>query len=171
MTLHEGYPGSAGDDAAATAWTGLWVVASRLQPGPHFTDPGVESVSGVGFGSHWFYCHARVGPSAPVNHLVPCSRVGLVGLANLMLACLGCNGDKGLTLPAPALVEAAAGAQAHRARATGRRAVLADAVQPDGPPLLAAATGASRQAAPSRSAGTKAAAVDFVGPDDSQLVS
>jgi hypothetical protein len=59
------------------------------------------------FGASCFYCQAPVARSAPVDHVLPWSRAGLDGLANLVLACARCNGDKSETLPALPLVSAA----------------------------------------------------------------
>lgn len=124
----------------------------------------------VGFGSYCFYCHARVGPSAPVDHVLPWSRVGLDGLANLVLACPGCNGDKGSTLPAPALVEAAAGSD---------RIVLEQLAEGLSWPtqydrMVRAARGLYRGQPPGSPVWIRrnqAAAVDFVIPDDWLLIS
>jgi hypothetical protein len=52
-----------------------------------------------------FYCGTSVGPSAPVDHVLPWSRVGIDGLANLVVACFRCNGNKSQSRPAPWLVE------------------------------------------------------------------
>jgi 5-methylcytosine-specific restriction endonuclease McrA len=57
------------------------------------------------YGAECFYCRTSVGPSAPVDHVVPWSRVGIDGLANLVVACGKCNGNKGQSLPAPRIVE------------------------------------------------------------------
>ena len=57
------------------------------------------------FGAECFYCAASVGASAPVDHVLPWSRVGIDGLANLVVACRRCNGNKSQSLPAPWLVE------------------------------------------------------------------
>lgn len=51
------------------------------------------------FGTRCFYCGAAVGKSAPVDHVLPWSRVGIDGLANLVVACATCNTDKSQTLP------------------------------------------------------------------------
>lgn len=59
------------------------------------------------FGARCFYCNAAVGRSAPVDHVLPWSRVGLDGLSNLVLSCSRCNGDKSETLPVMPLVSAA----------------------------------------------------------------
>ncbi|MBS1690636.1 MAG: HNH endonuclease [Actinobacteria bacterium] len=52
------------------------------------------------FGAHCFYCGAHLGSDNPVDHVLPWSLVGIDGLANLVLACMRCNGDKGAALPA-----------------------------------------------------------------------
>jgi hypothetical protein len=59
------------------------------------------------FGPRCFYCDRRLGPSSPVDHVLPWSRVGIDGLANLVLACPSCNGDKLHALPALPLVDRA----------------------------------------------------------------
>ena len=59
------------------------------------------------FGSRCFYCGRKVGSSAPVDHVLPWSRVGLDGLTNLVLACAACNSDKSHSLPAVELVSQA----------------------------------------------------------------
>lgn len=58
------------------------------------------------FGATCFYCQAPVSMSAPVDHVLPWSRVGLDGLSNLVLSCGRCNGDKSETLPVMPLVVA-----------------------------------------------------------------
>ena len=45
------------------------------------------------FGSHCFYCGTHL-PNNPIDHVLPWSLVGIDGLANLVLACVRCNGDK-----------------------------------------------------------------------------
>lgn len=100
------------------------------------------------FGASCFYCQAPVGRSAPVDHVLPWSRVGLDGLANLVLACARCNSDKSETLPVLPLVAAAVhrdavvmeGLAHEISWPTQRARVLAVAdglyrVQPDGTPL------------------------------------
>lgn len=57
------------------------------------------------FGPHCFYCRAHLSADNPVDHVLPWSLVGLDGLANLVLACARCNGDKGAALPAVAIVD------------------------------------------------------------------
>lgn len=59
------------------------------------------------FGPFCFYCDARIGRSAPVDHVLPWSRVGIDGLANLVPACRRCNADKAHALPAVSLVDRA----------------------------------------------------------------
>jgi hypothetical protein len=44
-------------------------------------------------------------PDNPIDHVLPWSLVGIDGLANLVLACRRCNGDKSNALPAMALVD------------------------------------------------------------------
>jgi hypothetical protein len=56
------------------------------------------------FGASCFYCHAPIGRTGQVDHVLPWSRVGIDGLANLVLACARCNSDKKDALPATALV-------------------------------------------------------------------
>ena len=65
-----------------------------------------EGLKGA-FGPRCFYCAARLPADNPVDHVLPWSRVGLDGLANLVLACAGCNGSKLHALPALELVDAA----------------------------------------------------------------
>ena len=57
------------------------------------------------FGDTCFYCGAAVGKSAPVDHVLPWSRVGIDGLANLVVACVACNTNKSQSLPATGIVE------------------------------------------------------------------
>ncbi len=57
------------------------------------------------FGPHCFYCGVHLPVNNPVDHVLPWSLVGLNGLANLVLACARCNGDKGGALPAVTIVE------------------------------------------------------------------
>lgn len=57
------------------------------------------------FGPHCFYCQAHLSADNPVDHVLPWSMVGLDGLANLVLACARCNGDKSSALPAVAIVD------------------------------------------------------------------
>lgn len=54
------------------------------------------------FGPRCFYCDAPT--SQHVDHVLPWSRVGLDGLANLVLACAACNLNKSQLLPEPAIV-------------------------------------------------------------------
>lgn len=56
------------------------------------------------FGARCFYCGASLLSSSPVDHVLPWSRVGLDGLANLVAACTRCNGNKSNALPEPTLV-------------------------------------------------------------------
>lgn len=57
------------------------------------------------FGPHCFYCNSHLLPGDPVDHVLPWSLVGIDGLANLMLACRRCNGDKSNALPAVSIVD------------------------------------------------------------------
>lgn len=57
------------------------------------------------FGPHCFYCGAHLPPYNPVDHVLPWSLVGIDGLANLVLACARCNGDKSGALPAVPIVD------------------------------------------------------------------
>jgi 5-methylcytosine-specific restriction endonuclease McrA len=59
------------------------------------------------FGARCFYCNAALSPDNPVDHVLPWSRVGIDGLANLVLSCQRCNGDKSHALPALELVDKA----------------------------------------------------------------
>lgn len=61
------------------------------------------------FGATCFYCSQRVKDNAHVDHVLPWSRVGLDGLANLVLACPSCNSSKSQLLPARAHVQRALG--------------------------------------------------------------
>ena len=56
------------------------------------------------FGAKCFYCDAGLRSSSPLDHVLPWSRVGIDGLANLVPACERCNADKSNTLPAVATV-------------------------------------------------------------------
>jgi 5-methylcytosine-specific restriction endonuclease McrA len=64
----------------------------------------VRSVLQEAFGPHCFYCGTPVSAAAEVDHVLPWSRVALDGLANLVLACRPCNGDKRQALPSVVLV-------------------------------------------------------------------
>ncbi len=67
----------------------------------------VRDVLADAFGPVCFYCQAAVKAASPVDHVLPWSRVGIDGLANLVLACVRCNQDKTNALPAVSLVSAA----------------------------------------------------------------
>ncbi|WP_068430468.1 HNH endonuclease [Rhodococcoides kyotonense] len=51
------------------------------------------------FGPTCFYCFTRVTTDAHVDHVLPWSRVGIDGLANLVIACPACNSSKSQLLP------------------------------------------------------------------------
>ena len=57
------------------------------------------------FGPHCFYCGIHLPAGNPVDHVLPWSLVGIDGLANLVLACAKCNGDKSGALPAIEIVD------------------------------------------------------------------
>ncbi len=57
------------------------------------------------FGPHCFYCGGHLPAGNPVDHVLPWSLVGIDGLANLVLACIKCNGDKSGALPAIEIVD------------------------------------------------------------------
>ena len=57
------------------------------------------------YGPHCFYCGTHLPVNNPVDHVLPWSLVGIDGLANLVLACVRCNGDKSGALPAVAIVD------------------------------------------------------------------
>lgn len=57
------------------------------------------------FGPHCFYCSRHLPADNPVDHVLPWSLVGIDGLANLVLACAPCNGDKSGALPAVSIVD------------------------------------------------------------------
>lgn len=57
------------------------------------------------FGPHCFYCGTHLPPNNPIDHVLPWSLVGIDGLANLVLACARCNGDKSGALPAISIVD------------------------------------------------------------------
>lgn len=57
------------------------------------------------FGPHCFYCQTHLPANNPIDHVLPWSLVGIDGLANLVLACARCNGDKSGSLPAVAIVD------------------------------------------------------------------
>jgi hypothetical protein len=52
------------------------------------------------FGPTCFYCGTSLPADNPVDHVLPWSRLGLDGLANLVLACNRCNNSKLHSLPA-----------------------------------------------------------------------
>ena len=51
------------------------------------------------FGAQCFYCGSGLRADSPVDHVLPWSRVGLDGLANLVTACSRCNSAKSGALP------------------------------------------------------------------------
>jgi hypothetical protein len=57
------------------------------------------------YGPHCFYCGTHLPLNNPVDHVLPWSLVGIDGLANLVLACARCNGDKSGALPAVSIVD------------------------------------------------------------------
>jgi hypothetical protein len=57
------------------------------------------------FGPHCFYCGATLPPGNPIDHVLPWSLVGIDGLANLVLACVRCNGDKSGAMPCVAILD------------------------------------------------------------------
>lgn len=57
------------------------------------------------FGPHCFYCGRHLPANNPIDHVLPWSLVGIDGLANLVLACARCNGDKGGALPSVDIVD------------------------------------------------------------------
>ncbi len=57
------------------------------------------------YGPHCFYCGTHLPVNNPVDHVLPWSLVGIDGLANLVLACARCNGDKSGALPAVAIID------------------------------------------------------------------
>jgi HNH endonuclease len=57
------------------------------------------------FGAHCFYCGTHLRPDNPIDHVLPWSVVGIDGLANLVLSCARCNGDKRNSLPAVDIVD------------------------------------------------------------------
>ena len=57
------------------------------------------------FGPHCFYCGTHLPANNPIDHVLPWSLVGIDGLANLVLACARCNGDKSVALPAVSIID------------------------------------------------------------------
>ncbi|GAT16247.1 HNH nuclease [Mycolicibacterium thermoresistibile] len=57
------------------------------------------------FGPHCFYCGTHLPANNPIDHVLPWSLVGIDGLANLVLACARCNGDKSGALPAVSIMD------------------------------------------------------------------
>lgn len=57
------------------------------------------------YGPHCFYCGTHLPADNPVDHVLPWSLVGIDGLANLVLACASCNGDKSHALPAVQIID------------------------------------------------------------------
>lgn len=82
-----------------------------LDDGPDIADHlfGTERVSLIRpagiladqFGNDCFYCNARLRARRHVDHVLPWSRTGIDGLANLVLSCQPCNTSKSDVLPAP----------------------------------------------------------------------
>ncbi len=56
------------------------------------------------YGPHCFYCDTHLPANNSVDHVLPWSLVGIDGLANLVLACARCNGDKSRALPAVSII-------------------------------------------------------------------
>lgn len=52
------------------------------------------------FGPVCFYCDASLPADNPVDHVLPWARLGIDGLANIVLACRRCNNSKLHSLPA-----------------------------------------------------------------------
>lgn len=69
------------------------------------------------FGSRRFYCDNALLSDNPMDHVLPWSLVGIDGLANLVLACPRCNGDKRHALPSLQITRRRA---CRRGRATSR---------------------------------------------------
>jgi hypothetical protein len=57
------------------------------------------------YGPHCFYCGTHLPVNNPVDHVLPWSLVGIDGLANLVLTCARCNGDKRGALRAVSIVD------------------------------------------------------------------
>ncbi|BBZ66353.1 HNH endonuclease [Mycolicibacterium insubricum] len=57
------------------------------------------------YGPYCFYCESPLPRSNPIDHVLPWSLVGIDGLANLVLSCTRCNGDKSGSVPAVAIVD------------------------------------------------------------------
>ena len=57
------------------------------------------------FGPHCFYCDTDLPVNNPIDHVLPWSLAGIDGLANLVLACARCNGDKSGALPAVSILD------------------------------------------------------------------
>jgi 5-methylcytosine-specific restriction endonuclease McrA len=57
------------------------------------------------FGPHCFYRSTHLPTGNPIDHVLPWSLVGIDGLANLVLACTRCNGDKSNALPALPIID------------------------------------------------------------------
>lgn len=56
-------------------------------------------------GAQCFYCDSTLRADNPIDHVLPWSLVGIDGLANLVLACPHCNGDKRHALPSLQIVD------------------------------------------------------------------
>jgi hypothetical protein len=96
------------------------------------------------FGARCFYCDTALRSGNPIDHVLPWSLVGIDGLANLVLACARCNGDKRQALPSPGIIDRVLG---------GDRAVLEQIADDIGwptqyPRTVAAARGLYRGQAP-----------------------
>jgi hypothetical protein len=57
------------------------------------------------FGPFCFYCEAPLSAGNPIDHVLPWSLVVIDGLANLVLACARCNGDKSGAMPAVGIID------------------------------------------------------------------
>ena len=105
-------------------------VAGHLFGRARMTLAAVREPFKEAFGPHCFYCGAHLPANNPIDHVLPWSLVGIDGLANLVLACARCNGDKSGALPAVAIVEEALSEQPF-SRARGDRGLdrVADAAR------------------------------------------
>jgi 5-methylcytosine-specific restriction endonuclease McrA len=116
------------------------------------------------FGARCFYCAARLGAASPIDHVLPWSRVGLDGLANLVPACQPCNASKSQALPVTAHVT--------RSLERGREVLARIGTEIGWPVQWERTAGAARGLYLSAPAGTPLwesrsgyAAVDFTWPD------
>lgn len=85
-------------ESKATSDKPIWAVSARTASRTSASPSGL-SFGVAAFGPSCFYRSMRVGPEGHVDHVLPWSKVGLDGLANLVSACPSGNTSKSQLLP------------------------------------------------------------------------